>query len=323
MQFQLRPFVPSDLPGLLAVHAACRERDRIDPHSVCYRLPNLSPERYAREVALCEAAMVAEIDGKIVAHGLMEVWGIEERCYLWQVWVDPAVRNQGIGTHLLTWGERTARQRHQGRSEPASHLANATEQESDAIALLGDHGYELRFVSIELAFDASMTIPDARDIPGIAFSPLDHAETDGVAYALSEANQPEGNDAERNERIAAEEPKWRRRIDDCAAELSFVAKDKTSGEIVGAYLCQRNDGSVGEIAQVAVRASWRNRGIARSLAMRSLAALRSSGCTTVRLFTSIGPHETDPTDGPYAMYRKFGFYPIARHLRFRKSMSSL
>jgi hypothetical protein len=55
--------------------------------------------------------------------------------------------------------------------------------------------------------------------------------------------------------------------------------------------------------------------------MHSLHALHTAGCATARLFTSIGPDESEPTTGPYAMYRKFGFYPIARHLRFRKAMA--
>jgi len=55
--------------------------------------------------------------------------------------------------------------------------------------------------------------------------------------------------------------------------------------------------------------------------MRSLWNLHDAGCTTARLFTSVGPEDEEPTDGPYVMYRKFGFRQIARHLRFRKPMS--
>ena len=49
VDFSVRPYEGvSDIPALLAVHAACAEKNGIDPHSVCYRLPNLSAERYAR-----------------------------------------------------------------------------------------------------------------------------------------------------------------------------------------------------------------------------------------------------------------------------------
>lgn len=321
MTIAYRPYAPADLPALRAVHDACRETDRIDPHSVCYRLPNLSRERYAEHITLPEATRVAEVGGQVIAHGFMEVWGFEDRCYLWQVWVDPAFRGQGIGTTLLEWGEQKAQELHRGNQHSALHLANATEHERDAVALLQEHGYQLNFVSVELAFDAAMTIPVAPDIAGISFGPLERTHTGAISYALSEANLTEFHGAELQARIADQEHEWLGRIRDSAVELSIVAYEEATQAVVGAYLCNRRE-RVGEIAQVAVRAPWRNRGIARSLALRSLQQLKAAGCDTVRLFTSIGPNETDPADGPYAMYRKFGFYPIARHLRFRKPMAT-
>lgn len=41
-----------DIAAMLAVHAGCREADRVDPFSVCYRVPNMGLEDYARDVAL-------------------------------------------------------------------------------------------------------------------------------------------------------------------------------------------------------------------------------------------------------------------------------
>jgi len=69
-----------------------------------------------------------------------------------------------------------------------------------------------------------------------------------------------------------------------------------------------------------IETQWCGRGLARALSTQSLHGLRAAGCVTARLFTSTGPDEEEPVSGPYAMYRKFGFFPIARHLRFRKVM---
>jgi GNAT superfamily N-acetyltransferase len=226
--------------------------------------------------------------------------------------VKPAWRDNGIGTALLHWGEAKAREMHRDDPRPAVLLANASEGEQDAVRLLQSEGYRLRFVSPELAFDDFAGLPTRRDLSGIVIRPLQDGERERVARALCEANldPPENGtpwqDGEREARVA-----------ECDPALSFAAWD--GAEVAGAYLCNRN-GAVGEIAQVAVRERWRGRGIARLLAERSLHALHAAGCVTARLFTSVGPDETEPTAGPYAMYRKFGFYPIARHLRFWKPL---
>lgn len=125
-----------------------------------------------------------------------------------------------------------------------------------------------------------------------------------------------GDELER--RIDEDEKEWLQRVRRAEPELSPLAWD--GGRVAGAYLCERR-GVVGEIAQVAVRRDWRRRGISRALCMHSLRGLHQCRCRTARLFTSIAPDENEPVDGPYAMYRKFGFKPIARHLRFRKPLN--
>jgi len=317
-----------DVAAMLALHEACRVRDRIDLDSICYKTPNLSVERYAAEVEAGPekaAVLVAESEGgPLLAHGWMEAWGIEERLYLWQVWVHPEWRGRGIGTALLHWGERRARELHGDDPRLALHLANATEGEADAVELLRNEGYALNFVSPELSFDVLDAVQVPRVVEGIELRSLGAEEHRAVARALSEANLNSPGQEARwvgealEQRIDAEEDEWLKRVANSDPALGVVAW--AGDEVAGAYLCGRS-GKVGEIAQVAVRAPWRGRGVARALAMQSLRGLRSAGCSGARLFTSIGPDEVEPTEGPYAMYRKFGFVPIARHLRFRKAMS--
>lgn len=324
LDLRLHPYEgAADIPALLEVHAVCAQVDRIDPYSVCYRLPNLSAERYEKEIDSAAAVVIGRAAGEIIGHGFMDVWGEEDRCYLWRVWVKLPWRNKGVGTTLLHWGEAKAREIHGEDPRPALLLANASEGEQDAVQLLQNEGYSLRFVSPELAFDDFARLPAPRYLPGIGIRPLRVGEDDVVARALCEANldPPAGGGRWEGEelqtRIAARIREWLTQVAECGPGLSFVAQN--GAEVVGAYLCSRN-GAVGEIAQVAVREGWRGRGIARLLAERSLHALHATGCVTARLFTSIGPDESEPTQGPYVMYRKFGFYPIARHLRFWKPL---
>ncbi len=314
-----------DIPAILAVHEACRERDATDPDSVCYSVPNLTPTGYARllQDTPPEGILIAEEAGKVVAHAWMEVWGVEERMYLWQVWVVPRWRGHGLGTAMNRWGETKAREMYGDDARVGLHLANATDGERDAVTLLLSEGHHLSFVSPELAFDAFESLATVPTVRGIALRALKSSEHRAVARALSEANlnPPDHEDrwigAALESRIDTEEAEWLGRIQSADPELSPVAWE--GGEIAGAYLCRRS-GRVGEIAQVAVRAPWRGRGVARALAMQSLHGLRAAGCVSARLFTSIGPEEEEPVRGPYVMYRKFGFSPIARHLRYRKAM---
>ena len=314
-----------DTAAMLAVHAACRERDSIDPYSVCYTVPNLPADDYVRRLreAPPAATLLAEREGRVVAHAWMEAWGVEERLYLWQVWVVPRWRGHGLGTAMNRWGETRARALHGHDTRPALHLANATEGESEAVALLLNEGHRLNFVSPELAFDALETLPPVTLISGITLRALKPSEHQAVARALCEANLNSPNQEGRwsgtalERRIDTEEEEWLGRVRSADPSLSPAAWEGAS--VAGAYLCRRN-GNVGEIAQVAVRAPWRGRGLARALSTQSLHGLRAAGCVTARLFTSTGPDEEEPVSGPYAMYRKFGFFPIARHLRFRKVM---
>src|SRR5579871_1564104 len=150
VRFSFRHYNGSgDIDAMLAVHNSCRERDRTDPHSVCHSLPNLNADAYARLVqdAPPSATLLAIEEDQVVAHAWMEVWGVEERLYLWRVWVTPRHRGLGLGTAMHRWGEARARALQEGDPRPAFHLANATDREQDAVALLHNEGYQLSFIS--------------------------------------------------------------------------------------------------------------------------------------------------------------------------------
>jgi len=315
----------SDIAPMLAVHDGCRAADKTDPHSVCYRLPNLPPNEYAQDVALSFAdgsednVLLAEVAGQVIAHGRLEWWnsydaGLETRVYLTRAWVLPEWRGKSVGTALLHWAE--ARARTLNASQAGGELAaNASEGEADARRLLEDEGYKLFFLSPELAYDDLADLPPAGTPEGFQIRPLEPEQRRAVARALIEANAPP---EALGVRLASEEAEWTMFAASCDPEISRIAWH--DGKVAGLYLC-RSRGVCGDVAQVAVGPAYRGRGLSRALMFHCLHAMREQGLTTVRVFTSASTDPDEPPSGPLAMYLRFGFHVIARHYRYRKTLS--
>lgn len=314
----------ADLGAMLAVHDGCRAADRIDPYSVCYRLPNLPANEYAQDVALSFAddseanVLLAEAAGQVIAHSRLEWWDSyegarETRVYLTRAWVVPEWRGRGIGTALLHWAEVRARTPN-GDGLAGELAANASEGEVDARALLEHEGYRLVFLSPELAYDDLANLPTAETPEGFVIRPLEPQQHLAVARALIEANAPpESLEA----RLAGEEAEWTAFAASCDPRISRIAW--YGDGVAGLYLC-RSQGECGDVAQVAVRPAYRLRGLSRALMFHCLHAMREQGLTTVRVFTSAGIDPDEPPSGPLAMYQRFGFHVIARHYRYRKPL---
>lgn len=315
----------ADIGPMRAVHDGCRVEDKTDPHSVCYRLPNLPPDEYAQDVALSfadgtqENVLLAEVAGQVIAHGRLEWWssydgGSETRVYLSRAWVLPQRRGRGIGTALLYWAE--ARSRSLNVGDPPGELAvNASEGEADARRLLENEGYRLFFLSPELAYDDLDSLPPAETPEGFKIRPLEPAHHGSVARALIESNAPPES---LEVRLATEEAEWTAFAASCDPALSRIAWHED--EVAGLYLC-RSRGVCGDVAQVAVRPAYRGQGLSRALMSHCLHAMRDQELTTVRVFTSAGVDPDEPPSGPLAMYLRFGFHVIARHYRYRKPLT--
>ena len=321
-----RPFRDeSDIAGVLAVHDGCRERDQIDAFSACYRIPNLSPAEYAADVAgsLSDGSgrnvLIAESDGKIVAHSRLEWWqewdgerGAERRAYLIRGWVLPEWRGRGIGTALLGWGEKRALEMDGDAPLPGELAANATDGEADGIRLLTENGYSLRFLSPELARDLS-DLPAVSAPEDFTILPLTFDDARDVAHVLIEANANPDWPAERlTAWIRQEEAGWMDFVAQCDPLLSRIGWKE--GVVAGLHLCRRR-AEVGDIANVAIRPAYRRRGLARALMFSCLHAMRDAGLQGARLYTSIGTERDAPLTGPFAMYQGFGFRVIAFHNR--------
>ena len=321
----------SDLAAMLAVHEGCRTADHIDPFSVCYRVPNMSAEDYARDVALSLAdgsnrnVLLAEHEGRIIAHSRLEWWNewdsacnAERRVYLSRGWVLPEWRGKGIGTSLLHWSEARARIMDEEHAVPGELAANASDGEQDSITLLQKEGYQLRFLSPELAYEDFSSLPPVAAATGFEIRPLELSHCRAVAHALIEANTPSNLTPEQLAVwIQQEEPGWTTFVEDCDPAFSRIGW--YNGEVAGLHLCRRV-GSVGDVANVAVRPVYRMRGLARALMFACLHAMREQGLTGARLYTGIGTDRNASPSGAYQMYLGLGFRLLAFHNRYRKPL---
>jgi GNAT superfamily N-acetyltransferase len=320
----------SDIAAMLAVHQACRKADRIDPLSVCYRIPNLSATEYIKDVSnsLSDGSnsnvLIAEIGGRIVGHSRLEWWSewdsernVEKYAYLSRGWLVPELRGKGIGTALLHWAEVRAKDMDRGRAARGELAANASDGEQSAIKMLQNEGYQLRFLSPELAHDLA-ELPPIKALPDFKVRPLEAQHHRAVARALIEANaNPTWSREQLELWVASEEPQWTEFVAGCDPAISRIGWH--NGTVAGLHVCRRV-GEVGDVANVAVGHHYRMRGLARTLMFHCLHAMREQGLKTARLYTGIGTDRDAVPSGPFRMYQGFGFRLIAYHNRYRKPM---
>jgi len=321
-----------DVTRMLAVHKGCRATDQIDPFSVCYRVPNLPPHEYAKDVAGSlvdgsgENVLLAEVDGQTVGHSRLEWWNewddarqAEKRAYLSRGWVLPQWRGKGIGTVLLHWAEARARDMDRDHRAFGELAANASDGEEDAVALLHNEGYELRFLSPELAYDDFTRLPPTTTPRGFEIRPLEAQHQRAVARALIEANaDPKWAPEQLQAWKEHEEPGWTEFVANCDPAISRIGW--CGGEVAGLHVCRRV-GDIGDVANVAVRPAFRMQGLARALMLHCLHAMRQQNLKGARLYTGIGTDRDAPPSGPFQMYQGFGFRLVAFHNRYRKPIT--
>lgn len=307
-----------DADAVCAVILACVDADQIDPCSTLEGWPTLDDTKEALASSVPDNAIVAEIDGQIVAYNRVLWWKEEGDLWLFLHTgrIHPAHRGRGIGTALLEWSEARIRELAPQIAEDGTPLygANASSTEVDATRLLQDHHYEIAFTLAQMRYaDLSRAVPSV--VEGIVIRParLQDAEAMHAAQRDAWSDGLVGVPEEDDEDLVRE---LRDTIRSGGANGWRIAWDGDT--IAGQVWCsiQENAGvKYGVFDEVNTSRGYRRRGIAQALMTHMLAEFAAQGCTEARLHTDAGNR-----NGARSLYEKLGFVTLKTFPRYRKAL---
>lgn len=246
------------------------------------------------------------LDDTLVAYGL--VWHRpsgerQERAYL-QGMVDPGLRGQGIGRHLIAWEMERAREWLSGCDPTLPWYIRADEWEwiEDAHRLYRRFGLEpVRYIK-EMIRPLDRPI-EVDSIDGVRIVPWDRTLDEEARATLNKAFADHWGSTPSD----AASFQHRLEADGTRIDLSFLAV--AGDEVVGVCLngFYPDDESVtgrreGWVMALGVDRAWRGRGLASSLLTTSFNAFVDSGLT----HSMIGVDAENPT-GAFRVYEKMGY----------------
>lgn len=229
----------------------------------------------------------------------------EERCYVFGI-VDPDHRDRGIGTELLEWGvdRATTQLQSSDRSIPRFIRVEAPDGVTGAHDLFSDLGFAPVRYNEELLRPLA-DLPPVSTVEGVAIRPWPTDRDEEIRREKNDAftdhwgSTPTGTDG------------WKQMVHGFGArpDLSFVAIDTASGDIIGHCLNHRYPAddtllgrSDGWINSLGTLRAWRGRGVATAMILRTLHTFAAAGLT----HASIGVDSQNPT-GAAELYRGLGF----------------
>ncbi|WP_211255605.1 GNAT family N-acetyltransferase [Actinocatenispora sera] len=276
-----RPLTAADAAAVTALMADC---ERVDLGEAVIEEADIVGD-WQRPSFDLTADTLAVLDGDRLV-GYAEVYQGRRA----EVYVHPDHRGRGIGTALLGWTRRRAR-------EVGSDLIGQTvpERAVDAVNLLRRNGYTPLWTSWVLELPAGAVIPAAPLPAGYAIRPYRPGEERAVYRTIEDAF------AEWPDRSPTGYEDWAAgvlgRPGFRPAQLLVVVH---GDEIVGACHLLDTDGDAW-INQLAVRADQRGRGLARALLAEAFGAARTRGAQRAQL-------STDSRTGALDLYRHVGMH---------------
>jgi mycothiol synthase len=243
----------------------------------------------------------------------------EVRCFL-MIEVHPAQRTNGLEDALLDWAETRGQQRLVLASDVAPRVLRSGIQDTQTKrqAQLEQRGFGIVRYFYRMQRDlnepiAPVQLPD--DLALRAYTP-----------DLSEAVLGAFNEAFRDhwsfDPVTPED--WQQFLigrSSFRPDLTYVVMD--GAEVVGfSFNCisaeenARRQVSEGWIEVLAVRRSWRKRGVATALLCASMHAFKAEGLRHAMLGV-----DTENLSGALRVYQQVGFKPVRRFVQFQKTLS--
>ncbi len=205
------------------------------------------------------------------------------------VHVHPDVRGRGIGTALAAWTEDHARAA--GLAQVGQTLVTTA---PDSLALLEGRGYVPRWESWILKKDLDAEVAPPTLPADVTLRTGRRPEDDRALYELVDTAFGDWDD--RDTSMSFED--WRASYLERTADPELVLVLEAEGRLVGAALCQVEDGE-GWIDQLAVARPYRRRGLGGALLQAAFARFHDRGIDVAAL-------TTDSRTGARTLYEHVG-----------------
>jgi mycothiol synthase len=314
----------ADLPNILAIAEDCVDRDKIE------RVPTLEQltEQFDR-LENChplEDMMFAEINGRAIGF---------VRGYWWQDLdlglqyghiglLIPQWRCHGISSVMLNWIEGHLRQIGMTHAPelPKHFQTRCFEFQTDRIELLEQAGYQPIRYFVQMVRPNLDNIPNCELPDGISIRPALPEHYRAIWDVLVETFRDAwGVPSFTEESYQA----WLANQEYFQPHLWQIAWDDLQNTIVGHVLTfihdaenAQNQRQRGYTESIGVVRSWRRRGVASALIIRSLQAQKAAGMTE----SALGVDTANPS-GANRLYERCGFQTVRRNIIFSKPLGKL
>ena len=316
----LRVATLDDIEELCALHNRSARHDGVPQ---VLDVDEMREDFDGENVVFDEDVRIALRDGEVAGYAFAEYIPSDvrlERCYVWGD-VEPLHRDVGVGRALLGWGigRATARLCASDHDVPKYVRVNRFDYVESAHRLYRRMGFTPTRYFDELLRPLD-ELPVRSEPAGVTIVPWPDDRDDEIlavndsAFADHWGSTPINPD------------RWQQMVRGFGAriDLSFVAVDDASGDIVSYSLCKRfeaDDAVTGRkeawIDQLGTLAPWRGRGLASQLIVASLHAFAAEGLT----HASIGVDSESPT-GAARLYRQLGFEPVQRAIDYEIALDA-
>ena len=270
--FTIRSATLDDVETVAVLLNACSVEQIGKPHAEPHKIRSewQSP---SFDLEACTRVVLAS-DGKLV--GYVEVWEMDPHAQRFYSWgrVHPEYKGRGIGTVLIQWAEKWARQTMSKAPADACVVLAQDTLSTDAAAqeLLRKQGYRLMRHGFRMTIELDSPPPEPVVPRGLDIRPFVRGQEErAVLLAVREAFEDHWGYIEQPfEEQYREWMHWIESDPDFDPSLWFVAIADGDGgkEIVGVSLCQPRtveDPEMGWVNVFSVRRLWRRRGLPQAL----------------------------------------------------------
>jgi mycothiol synthase len=308
----------SDFPRMAAVIAGSKDVDRIERAE--------SAEDIARDynhLFNCDPyqdMLFAEMNGEVIGYSRV-TWKEEldgKRIYVHFGFLLPEWRRRGIGRAMLHYNQMRLRRIASGHPNGSQRFFEsfAADTEISAAALLQSEGFSAVRHFFQMVRPDLEHIPEAPMPPGLEVRPVQLSHLQAIRAASLEAFQDHWGYS------VDEEPTVEQMLDDRNFDPSLWRVAWDGDQVVGmvrSFIDQNQNTEYNRLRgwteDICVRRPWRKRGLARSLIVQSLYAIKERGMTEAALGV-----DTENLSGALRLYESVGFRPVKRFTMYRKVM---